>query len=68
MAAKRTNFARATAWRADMKIQCEGTISAVSLQLFRSVENIETQRKLITLMQTHVDERATREAHQPKEN
>lgn len=65
MATKKTNFARATAWRTDMKVQCEGTIGAVSLQLFRGVESIETQRKLIAVMQTFVDTRAAREAPPP---
>lgn len=65
MATKRTNFARATAWGTDMKVECEGTISSVSFTLFRRVESIETQRKLIAHMQTHVDERAAREAPPP---
>lgn len=50
MATKRTNYAKAQVWLTDMKMECEGTISAVCVRLFESVRDAAVRTKVLKVM------------------
>lgn len=51
MATKRTNYAKAQVWLTDMKLECEGTISAVCVRLFECIRDAVVRAKVLKVLQ-----------------
>lgn len=51
MATKRTNYAKAQVWLTDMKLECEGTISAVCVSLFECIGDTAVRAKVLKVLQ-----------------
>lgn len=50
MATKRTNYAKAQVWLTDMKVECEGTISAVCVRLFECIGDTAVRAKVLKVL------------------
>lgn len=50
MATKRTNYAKAQVWLTDMKLECEGTISAVCVRLFECIRDTAVRAKVLKVL------------------
>lgn len=70
MATKRTNHAKAQVWMADMKLECEGTISAVAVRVFQCIKDPSIREKVLGVMRVEHEAAVRRAAEstqdQPK--
>lgn len=61
MATKRTNYAKAQVWLTDMKLECEGTISAVCVSLFECIRDTAVRAKVLKVLQARHEQMVQKE-------
>jgi len=68
MATKRTNYAKAQVWLTDMKLECEGTISAVCVRLFECIRDAAVRAKVLKVLRVQHEHKVQKAKPQTPES